>query len=318
MASDRPAIGKRQHRSARRGGLGKGLDALIPARQPDPAEDEGKDGVSPDTESPAGGAVELAVDAIMPNPYQPRSHMDRQHLDELTASIRTHGIVQPLIVTPTDDPGKYHLIAGERRWRAAQRAGLATVPAIIKSATPQAMLELALVENIVRADLNPLEEAEAFQQLIEEFGISQSELAGRVGRSRVAVSNILRLLNAPEPVKDALLRGHVTEGHARALLGLPSATDQAEALRLVIDQQLSVRQTEQMVRRWSTPEPTSTASQERDPDERRVEEEFRQALGTNVAFRRRTGGNGGTLTIQVYSDEEMNALYSRLVGDDGW
>jgi ParB family chromosome partitioning protein len=314
MAADRPAPGKRTSRGARKGGLGKGLDALIPAR---PAT-AGPSREAEQSARPAGAAMEIPVDAISPNPYQPRSHMDRQHLDELTASIRTHGVVQPLIVAPADNDGAYHLIAGERRWRASKRAGLDTVPAIVKSATPQAMLELALVENIVRADLNPLEEAEAFQQLIEEFGISQVELAGRVGRSRVAVSNILRLLNAPEAVKDALLRGHVTEGHARALLGLPTTADQSEAVKVVIEQQLSVRQTEQLVRRWHASDPVSRETRERDPDERRVEEEFRQALGTNVAFRRRTGGNGGTLTIQVYSDEEMSELYSRLVGDDSW
>jgi ParB family chromosome partitioning protein len=312
MATERPESGKRQPRSSRRGGLGKGLDALIPARQPEAATSDSK------PTGAGGGAIELAVEAITPNPYQPRSHMDRQHLDELTASIRTHGIVQPLIVTPAGEPGAYHLIAGERRWRAAQRAGLTRVPAIVKDATPQAMLELALVENIVRADLNPLEEAEAFQQLIGEFGISQAELAGRVGRSRVAVSNTLRLLNAPDAVKDALLRGHITEGHARALLGLPSGADQAEALRMVTEGQLNVRQTEQLVRRWNTAEPAPPEPANRDPDERRVEEEFRQALGTKVAYRRRAGGNGGTLTIQVYSEEEMNALYQRLVGDDGW
>jgi len=318
MAADRPAPGKRPQRAARKGGLGKGLEALIPARQPEPADDSGHDTATPESVDSGPGHTELPVDAISPNPYQPRSHIDRQHLEELTASIRTHGVVQPLIVTPAEEDGRYHLIAGERRWRAAQRAGLTKVPAIIKTATPQAMLELALVENIVRADLNPLEEAEAFKQLIEEFGLSQAELAGRVGRSRVAISNILRLLNAPDEVKDALLRDHITEGHARALLGLSSSTDQAEALRIVIEQQLSVRQTEQLVRRWNAPEPATRRSEERDPEERRVEEEFRRALGTNVAFRRRSGGNGGTLTIQVYSDEEMNALYSRLVGDDSW
>lgn len=244
--------------------------------------------------------------------------MDRHQLEELTASILTHGIVQPLIVTPADEPDSWYLIAGERRWRAAERAGLSRVPVIVKNAAPREMLELALVENIVRADLNPLEEAAAFQQLIEEFGISQAELAGRVGRSRVGVSNVLRLLNSPEPVKDALLRGHLSEGHARALLGLPSSSDQVEALRLVIDQQLNVRQTEQLVRRWASPDQKAAKQRDRDPDERRVEEEFRQALGTQVAFRRRSDGSGGTLTIQIYSDEEMNALYSRLVGDDGW
>lgn len=314
MAADSNDNARRTGRGARKRGLGRGLDSLIPSgpasQQPEPFKSV--------SATPAATPVELPVSSISPNPYQPRSHMDRQHLDELAASIRTHGIVQPLIVTPADEPDSWHLIAGERRWRAAQRAGLATVPVIVKDATPQSMLELALVENIVRADLNPLEEATAFQQLIEEFGISQSELAGRVGRSRVAVSNILRLLNSPDAVKDALLRDHITEGHARALLGLPSTSDQTEALRMVIDQQLSVRQTEQLVRRWGATRPQENGAGERDPDEQRVEQEFRQALGTQVAFRRRTNGNGGTLTIQVFSDEDMNALYSRLVGDDSW
>lgn len=310
MASDRPEPGKRQQR-ARKGGLGKGLDALIPVRQESVTEHAGEPAHLP-------GPMEVPVDSIMPNPWQPRSHMDRQHLEELTSSIRTHGVVQPLILTPAEERDRYLLVAGERRWRAAQRAGLSTVPAIVKTATPQDMLELALVENIVRADLNPIEEAEAFRQLIEEFGISQTELAGRVGRSRVAVTNTLRLLNAPHGIRDAVLRGHITEGHARALLGLPTAADQTEALQTVVTQQLSVRQTEQLVRRWHERQPRERTQRERDPDERRVEEEFRQALGTHVAYRRRAGGNGGTLTIQVYSDEEMTALHSRIVGDDGW
>lgn len=314
MTSDTSNNDKRVVRGARKGGLGRGLDALIPSNSAARSSDSSRVA----DEVPETVPNEVPTASISPNPYQPRTHMDRQQLEELTASIRTHGIVQPLIVTPADADDRWHLIAGERRWRAAQRAGLTHVPVIIKHAAPQEMLELALVENIVRADLNPLEEAVAFQQLIEEFGISQSELAGRVGRSRVAVSNTLRLLNAPEPVKDALLRGHVTEGHARALLGLPSSSDQVEALRLVTDQQLSVRQTEQLVRRWLEPEKTSARSDDRDADESRIEEDFRKALGTQVGFRRRSGGNGGTLTIQVFSDEEMNALYSRLVGDDSW
>jgi len=311
MAADGTNDQTRTTRASRKGGLGRGLDALIPSSS-------GTANSNSTVEQPVGAPTELPTSALSPNPYQPRLQMDRQHLDELTASIRTHGIVQPIVVTPAGEPGSWRIVAGERRWRAAQRAGLSHVPIVIKEASHQSMLELALVENIVRADLNPLEEAAAFQQLIEEFGISQAELAGRVGRSRVAVSNVLRLLNSPEQVKDALLRGHITEGHARALLGLPSSTKQVEALDLVLDQQLNVRQTEQLVRRWSSPKEQKSSRPDRDPDERRVEEDFRQALGTQVAFRRRTGGSGGTLTIQVFSDEEMNALYSRLVGDDNW
>lgn len=314
MTSDTSNNHKRASHGVRKGGLGRGLDALIPSS----ATMRSADSSSVVDSAPPAVPTELLTTSISPNPYQPRVHIDRKQLDELTASIRTHGIVQPLIVTPADTDDHWHLIAGERRWRAAQRAGLTQVPVVIKHAAPQEMLELALVENIVRADLNPLEEAVAFQHLIEEFGISQSELAGRIGRSRVAISNTLRLLNSPEPVKDALLRGHLTEGHARALLGLPSSSDQIEALKLVIDQQFSVRQTEQLVRRWLEPRKTSATSDNRDPDERRVEEDFRKALGTQVGFRRRSGGNGGTLTIQVFSDEEMTALYGRLVGDDSW
>lgn len=317
MAADSNDNTKRAARGARKGGLGRGLDALIPSTSASSSSQQPKAATTAQA-APFGQPMELPTAALSPNPYQPRAHMDRQHLEELTASIRTHGIVQPIIVTPADDSDSWHIVAGERRWRAAQRAGLSHVPVIVKNAAPQAMLEIALVENIVRADLNPLEEAAAFQQLIEEFGISQAELAGRVGRSRVAVSNILRLLNSPEAVKDALLRGHVTEGHARALLGLPSSAAQVEALRQVIDQQMSVRQTEQLVRRWLTPDQDDSKARDRDPEERRVEDELRQALGTQVAFRRRSGGNGGTLTIQVFSDEELNALYSRLVGDDAW
>lgn len=310
---------ERPSRSPRRGGLGRGLDALIPQTLAPATIDSGAD-VRPEdsASSTTHGARMVPTSALAPNPWQPRAHMDRQHLDELAASIRTHGVVQPIIVAPTERDDAWHIIAGERRWRAAQRAGLDRVPVVVLDAAPQAMLELALVENIVRADLNPLEEATAFQRLIEEFGLSQTELAGRIGRSRVAVSNTLRLLNAPEAVKDALLRGHITEGHARALLGLPVAADQIEALRLVVEGQMSVRQTEALVRRWLDTAKGERQPEPPDPDTTQVEDDLRRALGTQVAWRRRSGGNGGVLSIQVYSDEEFDALYRRLVGEDGW
>ena len=182
-----------------------------------------------------------------------------------------------------------------------------------------AMLELALVENVVRADLSPLEEATAYRQLIEEFGLTQASVAERVGRSRVSVTNTLRLLAAPEPVQAALNAGQITEGHARALLGLPTAADQIGALDVVLMRQLTVRQTEEAVRRWVAGErPRPASDTPRPAEETRLEDRFRAALGTKVTFRRHRSGQGGILTIHCFSDEELDALYHRLVGDDLW
>jgi ParB family transcriptional regulator, chromosome partitioning protein len=294
-----------------RGGLGRGLSSLIPTQPDDAAADA--DDISGDEPRT------LPVDAIVPNPYQPRSHLDRQRLEELAASIRTHGVVQPLIVARQRDAETYTLIAGERRWRAARLAGLERVPVVVKDAVPQTMLELALVENVVRADLSPLEEAVAYRQLVDEFGLTQAQVAGRVGRSRVSVTNAMRLLGAPERVQEALGANQITEGHARALLGLSTAADQITALEQVIDRQLNVRQTEDLVRRWlAGTVRRAGADQPRDPDESRMEERFRGALGTKVAFKRAGQGGGGTLTIQLYSDEQLNALYERLAGEEFW
>jgi ParB family transcriptional regulator, chromosome partitioning protein len=294
-----------------RGGLGRGLSSLIPTQPDDTAADAGDiSGDEPRT---------LPVDAIVPNPYQPRSHLDRQRLEELAASIRTHGVVQPLIVARQRDAETYTLIAGERRWRAARLAGFERVPVVVKDAVPQTMLELALVENVVRADLSPLEEAVAYRQLVDEFGLTQAQVAGRVGRSRVSVTNAMRLLGAPERVQEALAANQITEGHARALLGLSTAADQITALEQVIDRLLNVRQTEDLVRRWlAGTVRRAGADQPRDPDESRMEERFRGALGTKVAFKRAGQGGGGTLTIQLYSDEQLNALYERLAGEEFW
>jgi len=287
------------------------LSSLIPTQPDDTAADAGDfSGDEPRT---------LPVDAIVPNPYQPRSHLDRQRLEELAASIRTHGVVQPLIVARQRNAETYTLIAGERRWRAARLAGLDRVPVVVKDAVPQTMLELALVENVVRADLSPLEEAVAYRQLVDEFGLTQAQVAGRVGRSRVSVTNAMRLLGAPERVQEALAANQITEGHARALLGLSTAADQITALEQVIDRQLNVRQTEDLVRRWlAGTVRRARTDQPRDPDESRMEERFRGALGTKVAFKRAGQGGGGTLTIQLYSDEQLNALYERLAGEEFW
>lgn len=292
----------------RRGGLGRGLGSLIPTSAPGAAGAETGDAIR-----------EVGIDEIVPNPFQPRSHMDREQLEELASSIATHGLMQPLVVAAKRGSDGWTLIAGERRWRASRMAGLARVPVVIMDVTPQAMLELAIVENIARADLTPLEEAVAFRQLIDDFGLSQQQVADRIGRSRAAVANTLRLLGAPDQVRDALIANAISEGHARAILGLVTTADQLAALALVLDKGLNVRQTEALVRGWSRQEdlPGATAPA-RDPDEIRIEDKLRSALGTRVALRKGAQGAGGSLTIQFFSDEQLQGIYDRLVGEEFW
>jgi ParB family chromosome partitioning protein len=274
-------------------------------------------------DSAASGVLEVSVTDIIPNPRQPRTMMDPDALAELAASIREHGLIQPLIVTrarPTDR-APYQLIAGERRWRAAQMAGLAAVPVLVKEATPQQSLELALVENIQRADLNPLEEAEAFQTLITDFSLSQQEVAERVGKSRVAVANVVRLLRLPDRVKALLAQGALTEGHARALLALDEGGQIIRAAEQVVARGLSVRETEELVRRLAAAAQVIPAQEkpvdDDDPDAlhtRHLEAAFRSALGTKVTLSR--GRRGGKLVIAFFSDEELAAIYDKIVGGD--
>jgi len=264
-------------------------------------------------------ATEVPIDAIEPNPFQPRATMDPDELDALTASIRVHGVIQPLVVAPGADEGRYTLIAGERRWRAARLAGLDAVPVVVKDVAPRDMLELALVENVVRSDLSPLEEAAAYRQLVEDFELTHAVVAERVGRSRVSITNTLRLLAAPAGIQAALTDGRISEGHARALLGLGAAPDQLALLADVIARDLTVRQTEAAVRRWLARDevgPQTTGSRA-DPDRSRLEDRFRSAFGTKVNFQPRRGG-GGRLTIHYTSDDELDALYRRVVGEDTW
>jgi ParB family chromosome partitioning protein len=284
----------------RKSGLGKGLGALIPT-----AEGE--------VEVTAQGVIEVPLASITPNPHQPRSSIRDQDLVELAASIQEHGIIQPLIVTKS--PNGYQLIAGERRWRAARLAGLSDVPVVIKDVAPREMLELALVENLQRADLNSLEEAIAYHQLTEEFGLTQEQVARRIGKSRVAVSNTMRLLKAAPTVQEALTADKISEGHARALMGLEQTEAQEAALKTVLKQELNVRQTEELVRRLigvqhKEAKPTPEVS----PQTRALEASFRQALGTKVQLVR--GDKGGRVVIHFYSDEELDALYERIVGSE--
>jgi ParB family chromosome partitioning protein len=282
----------------RKGGLGRGLDALIQSHS-----------------DVAGGIQEIDIDAVSPNPLQPREVFEPEALDALASSIRQHGVLQPIIITRAESGAAYQIITGERRWRAARLAGLSSIPALIRDTSPREMLELALIENIQRADLFVLEEAMAYRQLIDEFDLTQADVAERVGKSRVAITNALRVLSAPDEIKAALVARQITEGHARALLGLTRQIDQVSALQQVIDRQLSVRQTEQLVRNWdktvTVGEHTRSA---KDPENERVLDQFRKALGTKVELKR--GKTGGRLVIHYFSDEELNGLYERIVGAD--
>ena len=275
-------------------GLGRGLASLIPQRGPG----------QPTT-------IDIAIARVQPNPHQPRKRFDTEGLASLTASIAEHGVLQPILVTETIDG--YQLIAGERRLRAAQAAGLERIPAVIRQLADRGQLELALVENLQREDLDPLETAAAYRQLIDEFGFSQDEVATRVGRARSTVTNTLRLLDLAPGIQAAIADGRLTEGHGRALGGLPTEL-QDRVLDSVIGQELSVRQTEELVRRLREPKPEPAGPTKRaaDPDLERVEEDLRRALGTKVSLAR--SRKGGRIVIEYYSDEELGRLYERLTG----
>ena len=280
-----------------RSGLGKGLDALIPTGQKTPAP------------SGEGGITQVPIDLIQRNPRQPREKFDLEELENLAASIREHGVIQPLVVAPGKG-GLYTLIAGERRLQAARKAGLKTVPVVIRHATDQQLLELALIENVQRADLNAIEEAEAYQHLAKEFKLSHETIAMRVGKSRVAVTNTLRLLDASAAVKQALVDGRITEGHARALLALNSAKAQEALLSQVVNLDLSVRQTEALARKYSGQKPVVKKKNSQSADVTDVERRLRSSLGTKVALKH--GKKGGTVTIYYYSDEDLDALLEKL------
>ncbi len=279
--------------SERQSGLGRGLASLIPQR------------------SQPTGITEIPVSRIEPNPRQPRQRFDTEQLEALAASIREHGVLQPVLVTETLDG--YQLVAGERRFRAARLAGLERIPAVIRQLADRDQLEVALVENLQRADLGPLEEAAAYRALIGEFELTHEEIARRVGRAKSTITNTLRLLELDPRVQTALAEGRLSEGHARAIGGLP-IEQQARVAATVIEQELSVRQAEELVRRLREPrQPATVSAKPRlDPDLERVEEDLRRRLGTKVTLAR--SRKGGRIIIEFYSDEELGQLYDRLIG----
>ena len=274
--------------------LGRGLSSLIPQRPTSTA-----------------AIVEVPLARISPNPYQPRHRIDDAVLEELAASIREHGVLQPVLVTETLDG--YQLVAGERRVRAARLVGLERIPALVRQLADRAQLEVALVENVQRADLDPIDEALAYRQLIEEFGLTQEHVAERVGKARATVANTLRLLDLHPDVQAAIADGRLTEGHGRALGGLP-VDGQVHVVGTVIGQGLSVRQTEELVRRLREPRPVREPGKPHrlDADLERVETDLRERLGTKVSLSR--SRNGGRIVIEYYSDEELARLYERLIG----
>jgi len=278
-----------------RSGLGKGLDALIPSGRT--------------TAVGEGGVTQVAIDLIQRNPRQPREKFDIEELENLAASIREHGVIQPLIVSPGRN-GIYTLIAGERRLQASRKAGLKTVPVVIRHATDQQLLELALIENVQRADLNAIEEAEAYQHLAKEFKMSHDAIAERVGKSRSAVTNTLRLLDASAAVKQALVDARITAGHARALLALPSAKAQEALLNQIITLDFSVRTTEMLARKYAGQRPASKKKSSSSAEVNDIERRLRSSLGTKVALKH--GKKGGTVTIYYYSNEELDTLLEKL------
>ena len=280
------------------GGLGRGLAALIPSM----AEDD--------------RPREVAIADVAPNPFQPRRAFDPIALRDLAASISEHGLLQPILVTPVE--GGFQLVAGERRLRAAELAGLERIPAVVRTADRQQQLALALVENLQRADLNAMDEARAFRQLIDEFGLTQEEVAGRVGRSRPAIANTLRLLDAAAAVQSAVEDGRISEGHARAIAGLQESTEQERLLAVVESRDLSVRETERLVRELreqkvaaSTP---ATPARPADPDIERMETILRDALATKVTLQPRA--HGGRITISYYDADDLARLVERLAGGE--
>jgi ParB family transcriptional regulator, chromosome partitioning protein len=285
----------------KRQALGKGLSALIP--------DSDVALMTPRV------SLDVDIDLLEPNDYQPRGTMDDPRLDELARSIRAAGMIQPLVVRRVDS-GRYQIIAGERRWRAAQRAGLHKVPVVIKDVAAddhKRRLEMALVENIQREDLNPIEEASAYQRLANDFGLRQEDIAAAVGKDRSSVANSLRLLKLPEEVRAEVASGRLSMGHARAIVALGSEADQRRVARDVLARGLSVRETESLVKRSATPSASTTARTSKpakDVHTRAAEEQLHLALGTQVEIRRR--GKGGVVAIAFANEQELQRIYEYL------
>jgi ParB family transcriptional regulator, chromosome partitioning protein len=276
----------------KRPALGRGLSALIPDAPAPQASDR---------------ALEIDIDLLRPNKFQPRTQMDDSRIDELSRSIRSHGVIQPIVVRKTDTG--YEIVAGERRWRASQRAGLLKVPIVVRDIPDDQLLAAALIENIQRENLNPIEEAHAYRRLSDEFGMTQEQIAESVGKDRSSIANYVRLLRLPAEIRDHVGSGALSMGHARALLGLPDDSAQLRVGQEVVDKGLSVRETEVLVKRTTAPPPEKPEEQ-KDVHTRAAEERLRFALGTRVRIIRK--GKGGRLEIDFGDENELHRLYEQL------
>ncbi|MFR0673864.1 ParB/RepB/Spo0J family partition protein [Enterobacterales bacterium AW_CKDN230030176-1A_HGKHYDSX7] len=283
-------------------GLGRGLDALLSGPSISALEEQA---VKVDRKE----LQHLPVDLIQRGKYQPRRDMDPQALEELAHSIRAHGVMQPIVVRPIDDE-RYEIIAGERRWRATQQAGLDTIPAMVRVLPDEAAIAMALIENIQREDLNPLEEAMALQRLQQEFELTQQQVADAVGKSRVTIANLLRLISLPEAIKTMLAHGDLEMGHARALLGL-GEDRQVEGARHVVARGLTVRQTEALVRQWLSDKPEAVEAPKPDPDISRLEQRLAERLGSAVQIKHGQKGKG-QLVIRYNSLDELQGVLAHI------
>jgi ParB family chromosome partitioning protein len=305
--------------SSRRG-LGRGLGALIVNTESPNPESSRSASQHATPQADGGGIQMIAVDRIAPNPHQPRSSFDPAQLEELAASISEHGIIQPLITTKSETAGHYWLVAGERRWRAAQLAGLTEIPAIVREASSQQLMEWALVENVQRSDLNPLEEATAYRALMQEYSFTQAEVADRVGKSRSAVANTIRLLQLPLPIQQTVLDERISAGHARAMLALSDESMMERCLSRVIAQELSVRQTEELVKKMQAASSKVVGTRPEPLDDalvahyKSLEDQFRTSLGTRVNLARNPDGSG-RLVIHFFNDDDLRHLYERMIDE---
>jgi ParB family chromosome partitioning protein len=285
--------------SEKRPALGRGLSALIP---------------SAPTAAPRESPTEVDLDLLQPNPYQPRLQFDDGRLDELAQSIRSNGIIQPILVRRVGK--RYEIIAGERRWRAAQRAGLLRVPVVFRDVPDDKLLQVALIENIQRENLNPIDEASAYKRLMDEFTLTQDDLARAVGKERSTVANTLRLLKLPDQVKTQVASGTLSMGHARAILGLEREEDQIHAAKQVVDRGFSVRDTELLVKhiadRIAGKAPVRREPPPPDVHTRQAEDRLKLALGARVTIKRR--GKGGAIEIEFATEDELQRLYEHLTG----
>ena len=284
--------------SVKRTALGKGLGALLPEM----GTEETK------------AFLSCGIEEIVPNRSQPRKHFDESKLQELTASIKEKGILEPLIVRKVDQG--YEIVVGERRWRAAQKAGLREVPILIKEIGERESLELSLIENLQREDLNPLEEAEAFKRFTEEFGFNQGDLATRIGKDRTTVANVLRLPKLPAEAKNQLLQNHITSGHARAILSLENRERQKELCSLIVQRGLSVREAEALAKRWSEKPkrvaPSTKKKGDLESQLRSLQDSLRRQLGTKVMIHQK--GKKGKIEIEYYSDEDLERIVETILG----